>query len=85
VAWDPPGPTFREEKFAAYKETRAPTPNDLRTQIPLVKTLFEALRLPLLEVAGFEADDVLARWWIARAICRSSWSWSPPTRTCSSS
>ncbi|MFI5325390.1 MAG: DNA polymerase I [Candidatus Rokuibacteriota bacterium] len=59
VAWDPPGPTFREEKFAAYKETRAPTPDDLRTQIPLVKTLFEALRLPLLEVPGFEADDVL--------------------------
>jgi DNA polymerase-1 len=59
VAWDPPGPTFREEKFAAYKETRPPTPDDLRTQIPLVKTLFEALRLPLLEVPGFEADDVL--------------------------
>jgi DNA polymerase-1 len=59
VAWDPPGPTFREEKFPAYKETRAPTPDDLRTQIPLVKTLFEALRLPLLEVPGFEADDVL--------------------------
>jgi DNA polymerase-1 len=59
VAWDPPGPTFREEKFAAYKETRAPTPDDLRTQIPYVKTLFEALRLPLLEVPGFEADDVL--------------------------
>ena len=59
VAWDPPGPTFREEKFAAYKETRSPTPDDLRTQIPLVKTLFEALRLPLLEVPGFEADDVL--------------------------
>ena len=59
VAWDPPGPTFREEKFAAYKETRAPTPDDLRTQIPYVKTLFEALRLPVLEVPGFEADDVL--------------------------
>ena len=59
VAWDPPGPTFREEKFAAYKETRAPTPDDLRTQIPYVKTLFAALRLPVLEVPGFEADDVL--------------------------
>jgi DNA polymerase I len=59
VAWDPPGPTFREEKFTAYKETRSPTPDDLRTQIPYVKTLFEALRLPLLEVPGFEADDVL--------------------------
>ncbi|HEY7653395.1 MAG TPA: DNA polymerase I [Methylomirabilota bacterium] len=59
VAWDPPGPTFRDEKFPAYKETRAPTPDDLRTQIPYVKTLFEALRLPVLEVPGFEADDVL--------------------------
>jgi DNA polymerase-1 len=59
VAWDPPGPTFREEKFAAYKETRAPTPGDLRSQIPYVKALFEALRLPVLEVPGFEADDVL--------------------------
>jgi DNA polymerase-1 len=59
VAWDPPGPTFREERFAAYKETRAPTPDDLRSQIPLVKTLFEALHLPVLEVPGFEADDVL--------------------------
>jgi DNA polymerase I len=59
VAWDPPGPTFRDEKFAAYKETRAPTPDDLRSQIAYVKTLFEALRLPVLEVPGFEADDVL--------------------------
>ncbi|HEY7040592.1 MAG TPA: DNA polymerase I [Methylomirabilota bacterium] len=59
VAWDPPGKTFREEQFAAYKETRAPTPNDLRSQIPRVKTLFEALHVPVLEVTGFEADDVL--------------------------
>ncbi|HEV3349727.1 MAG TPA: DNA polymerase I [Methylomirabilota bacterium] len=59
VAWDPPGPTFREEKFAAYKETRAPTPDDLRSQIAYVKTLFAALHLPVLEVPGFEADDVL--------------------------
>jgi DNA polymerase I len=59
VAWDPPGPTFRDEKFAAYKETRAATPDDLRRQIPVIMQLFEALRLPLLEVPGFEADDVL--------------------------
>ncbi len=59
VAWDPPGPTFREEQFPAYKETRPGMPDDLRSQIPYVKTLFEALRLPLLEVPGFEADDVL--------------------------
>jgi DNA polymerase-1 len=59
VAWDPPGPTFREERFAAYKETRTAMPDDLRRQIADVKTLFVALRLPLLEVSGFEADDVL--------------------------
>ena len=59
AAWDPPGPTFREEKFAAYKETRPSTPDDLRIQIPYVRRLFEALRMPLLEVPGFEADDVL--------------------------
>ena len=59
VAWDPPGPTFREEKLPSYKETRAATPDDLRSQIPYVKTLFAALRLPLLEVPGFEADDVM--------------------------
>jgi DNA polymerase-1 len=59
VAWDPPGPTFRDERFEAYKETRAPMPGDLRPQIPLVRELFGALRLPVLEVPGFEADDVL--------------------------
>jgi len=59
AAWDPPGPSFREAKFAAYKETRPSTPDDLRIQIPYVRRLFEALRMPLLEVPGFEADDVL--------------------------
>ncbi|HUM18104.1 MAG TPA: DNA polymerase I [Candidatus Nitrosotalea sp.] len=59
VAWDPPGKTFREDRFASYKETRAPTPDDLRSQIPYVKTLFDALQVPVLEVPGFEADDVL--------------------------
>ncbi|MDO8476414.1 MAG: DNA polymerase I [Candidatus Rokubacteria bacterium] len=59
VAWDPPGPTFREEKLPSYKETRPSMPDDLRSQIALVKRVFEALRLPLLEVPTFEADDVL--------------------------
>jgi DNA polymerase-1 len=59
VAWDPPGPTFRDEKFAAYKETRAATPDDLKRQIPLVMQVLEALRVPVLQVPGFEADDVL--------------------------
>src|SRR5437899_9879224 len=59
VAWDPPGPTFREAKLPSYKETRPGMPDDLRSQIALVMRVFEALRLPLLEVPGFEADDVL--------------------------
>ena len=59
AAWDPPGPTFREERFTAYKETRPAMPDDLRVQLPYVRRLFEALRVPLLEVPGFEADDVL--------------------------
>src|SRR4029450_12765794 len=59
VAWDPPGPTFRDEKFSAYKETRAATPDDLKRQIPFVMQVLAALRVPVLEVAGFEADHVL--------------------------
>jgi DNA polymerase-1 len=60
VAWDAPGPTFREERFEAYKETRPGMPEDLRQQLPHVTALFQALRLPVLEVHGFEADDILA-------------------------
>src|SRR5258706_6424206 len=56
VAWDPPGPTFREERFAAYKEQRPAMPDDLRRQIADVKGLFEGLCLPLLEMPGFDAD-----------------------------
>ncbi|HEV8440559.1 MAG TPA: DNA polymerase I [Methylomirabilota bacterium] len=60
AAWDPPGPTFREQRFTAYKETRPGMPEDLRAQIPYVKRLFTVLRVPVLEAPGFEADDVLA-------------------------
>src|SRR4026209_2858353 len=56
VAWGPPGPTVREEKFAAYKETRSPPPSDLRSQIPYVKTLFEALHAPVRQVRGREPE-----------------------------
>jgi len=60
VAWDPPGPTFRDALSAEYKATRAAMPDDLVRQLPYVRRLFEALRIPVIEVAGFEADDVLA-------------------------
>src|SRR2546428_9437742 len=60
IAWDPPGPTFRDALSADYKATRSAMPDDLVRQLPYVRRLFEALRTPVLEVAGFEADDVLA-------------------------
>src|SRR5256884_6482004 len=60
VAWDPPGPTFRDALSAEYKATRAAMPDDLVRQLPYVRRLFEALWIPVIEVAGFEADDVLA-------------------------
>jgi len=59
-AMDPPGPTFRHEKFEAYKANRAEMPADLVPQIPLVRRLLEVFGIPCLEVPGYEADDVLA-------------------------
>jgi DNA polymerase I len=59
VAFDKPGPTFRHEAYAEYKATRQKMPDDLRPQIPLAKEVVEALQLPIFEVAGFEADDVI--------------------------
>jgi DNA polymerase-1 len=59
-AMDPPGPTFRHERFEQYKANRAEMPADLVPQIPLVRRLLEVFGIPCLEVPGFEADDVLA-------------------------
>jgi DNA polymerase-1 len=59
-AMDAPGPTFRHEQFEAYKATRAEMPADLVPQIPLVRRLFEVMEIPCLELAGYEADDLLA-------------------------
>src|SRR6185503_19725962 len=60
IALDPPGPTFRDAMFAEYKATRTTMPGDLARQLPYVRRLFDALRTPVVEVPGFEADDVLA-------------------------
>jgi DNA polymerase-1 len=67
VAWDAPGPTFRDHLFTEYKATRARMPDDLARQIPYVRRLFDALRTPVIEVPGYEADDVLATL-VARAL-----------------
>ncbi len=60
VAFDRPEPTFRDEIAADYKAGRAPTPDTLLRQLELVRQFVEALGVPILEAAGFEADDVLA-------------------------
>jgi DNA polymerase I len=60
IAWDAPGPTFRDSLFTQYKATRTGMPDDLVRQLPYVRRLFEALRTPVVEAPGYEADDVLA-------------------------
>ena len=60
IAHDAHGPTFRHELYPAYKAQRQPMPDDLRAQIPLVEELAAACGLPMVSIAGFEADDVMA-------------------------
>ncbi|HLI24964.1 MAG TPA: 5'-3' exonuclease H3TH domain-containing protein, partial [Acidimicrobiales bacterium] len=60
VAFDRPEPTFRHQMIADYKAGRAAAPDILRQQMGLVRQVVEALHIPVLEVAGYEADDVLA-------------------------
>jgi DNA polymerase-1 len=59
IVFDPPGATFRDKLFEKYKARRQPMPDDMRVQIPLVRRLCEAMRLPVLEERGYEADDVI--------------------------
>ena len=59
VAFDPHGRTFRHEAFEAYKAQREETPEDIRRAVPVIKELLAAMRIPALEVEGFEADDVI--------------------------
>jgi len=60
VAFDPRGGTFRNRIFEGYKANRDAQPEDLSRQIPLLREFLEAIRIPLLEVPDFEADDVIA-------------------------
>jgi DNA polymerase-1 len=59
VSFDLPGPTFRHEQYAEYKATRVKMPDDLRDQFPKVREVVKALRIPVYEMPGFEADDVI--------------------------
>jgi DNA polymerase I len=53
------GPTLREQEFAEYKANRAEAPPDLGEQIAYIRRLLQAMRIPILEFRGFEADDVI--------------------------
>ncbi len=59
VVFDPPGPTFRNEIYPAYKANRDATPEDIKISVPYIKRLLDAYRIPVIEVPGFEADDVI--------------------------
>ncbi len=59
VCFDPPGPTFRHEAYEAYKAQRESTPEDIKLAVPYIKQLIAAYNIPMLEVMGFEADDVI--------------------------
>ncbi len=59
VAFDPSGPTFRHEAFEQYKAQRQETPEDIRWAVPRIKQILKAMNVPVLEVAGYEADDVI--------------------------
>ena len=59
VAFDPHGPTFRSEAFPAYKAQREETPEDIRKAVPIIKDLLKAWNIPILQVDGYEADDVI--------------------------
>ncbi len=59
VAFDPKGGTFRHRQYPAYKAQREETPEDIRVSVPYIKQILRAYQIPVLEVEGFEADDVI--------------------------
>lgn len=59
VVFDPHGPTFRHDMYAEYKANREAMPEDMRQAIPLIKEVIGALRIPVVQVQGFEADDII--------------------------
>ncbi|MBO7572021.1 MAG: DNA polymerase I [Bacteroidales bacterium] len=59
VAFDPSGPNFRHEMFPEYKANREATPEDIKVAVPYIKQILEAYRIPIIQIAGYEADDVI--------------------------
>lgn len=71
IGFDPAGHTFRHELFPEYKAQREATPEDIKMAVPIIKELIKAYRIPILEVAGFEADDVIGT--MAKAAVRKGY------------
>ncbi|MDR1673819.1 MAG: DNA polymerase I [Bacteroidales bacterium] len=59
VAFDPSSPTFRHEMYAEYKAQREETPEEIKKSVPRIRELIDAYRIPIIEYAGYEADDVI--------------------------
>ncbi|MCK4751671.1 MAG: DNA polymerase I, partial [Bacteroidales bacterium] len=59
VVFDPPGPTFRHEKYPEYKANREATPEEIKNSVPWIKKILRAFNIPVIEVEGYEADDVI--------------------------
>ena len=59
IVFDPPGATFRDKLFEKYKAQRPPMPDEMKLQLPYVRRLCEAMHMPVVEVQGYEADDVI--------------------------
>ncbi|MGM9759143.1 MAG: DNA polymerase I [Parabacteroides sp.] len=59
IGFDPSGPTFRHEAYEQYKAQREETPEVIRQSVPIIKEIIQAYNIPIVEVAGFEADDVI--------------------------
>lgn len=59
VVFDPPGPTFRHIEYEEYKAQREATPEDIKLSVPIIKDVIRAYNIPIIEVEGYEADDVI--------------------------
>ncbi len=59
VAFDLKAPTFRHKMYDAYKGTRKPMPQELHEQVPVIKEMLQAMQVPVMELEGYEADDIL--------------------------
>ena len=71
VAFDLKGPTFRHLRYDGYKATRHPMPEELAMQMPLIKDVLAAMRIPVFAVQGWEADDVLGT--VGKRCCAQGW------------